>query len=243
MRQYQYPVTGNRTEYLELTSSDKFITVLNNSDYTVNIYKERGINSSNLLMKIPIYTGITIPLEKTSIITIEMTGSSQAQISIVLSEENLNVNQNFITPSGYTNVSIVSPLPQGGNNIGKVDVNSIPELPPGSNNIGKVDVNSLPALPTGTNNIGKVDVNSIPDITGKAITPVKITTSAGVDYTVKPTPGKIIRINTALTDLLIKDSTTEIWKNGGDFSMAPLQCNTSIVLNSATGGDVYIQFI
>lgn len=146
MRQYQYPVTGNRTEYLELTSSDKFITVLNNSDYTVNIYKERGINSSNLLMKIPIYTGITIPLEKTSIITIEMTGSSQAQISIVLSEENLNVNQNFITPSGYQNVSIVSPLPAGANNIGKVDVNSLPILPSGTNNIGKVDVNSLPAV-------------------------------------------------------------------------------------------------
>lgn len=225
MRQYQYPVTGSRIEYIELTSSDKFITVLNNSDYTINIYKERGINPSNLLMKIPIYTGITIPLEKTSIITIEMTGSSQSQISIVLSEENLNVNQNFITPTGYQNVSIVSPIPAG------------------SNNIGKVDVNSLPSIPAGTNNIGKVDVNSIPDVTGKAIVPVKITTSAGVDYTVKASAGKIIRINTSLTDLLVKDGTTEIWKNGGDFAMAPLQCNTSIILKSATGGDVYIQYV
>lgn len=140
---------------------------------------------------------------------------------------------------GKIDVNSLPSLPAGANNIGKVDINSLPPLPAGANNIGKVDINSLPSLPTGANNIGKVDINSIPSATAQ-----KITLTANTQYTVKSSTGIVIKIQTSLTDLQILDNGIEIWKSGSvDFGNYPLQCNTNIVLNSATGGDVYIQYV
>ena len=55
-------------------------------------------------------------------------------------------------PTGTQNVTVVSALPAGTNNIGDVDIASA--LPAGDNNIGNVDIVTLPAIPAGTNNIG-----------------------------------------------------------------------------------------
>jgi len=99
-------------------------------------------------------------------------------------------------------------------------------------------VETLPALPEGSNLIGKVEIYSFP-----AIRPEKITLTPGQDYTVKTGTGRIFRITTSLTDLIVKDGTEEIWQGAGDFSTCPIVCNNSIVLHSTTGGDVYIQFV
>ena len=61
-------------------------------------------------------------------------------------------------------VGSLPPLPEGDNNLGKVDVDSLPPLPAGNNDIGDVDVDSLPPLPAGTNNIGDVDVVTLPSL-------------------------------------------------------------------------------
>ncbi|BCV23290.1 hypothetical protein [Gelria sp. Kuro-4] len=76
-----------------------------------------------------------------------------------------------------------------------------------------------------------------------SIAAVKYTLAASTPVTVKASPGSVYRIGTALTDLIVKDGSTDIWAGAGDFSSAPLRCSTSIVLSSATGGDVYIQYV
>lgn len=56
-----------------------------------------------------------------------------------------------------------TPLPSGGNEIGKVQVSGMTALPVGGNHIGSVDVDKLPALPSGSNKIGKVEVTNLND--------------------------------------------------------------------------------
>ena len=237
MRQFHFLVKQPVTEHFEVTTRDKYVTIYNYSNHYVKLFKHRGTDTGNLIFTIPLYTAITIPLEIVPVITVLIEGGNDGIVKLVFSEENLGVNFTLNAPTGYSNVTVVNSLPAGSNKIGKVDVDSLPTLPQGSNKIGRVDVETLPALPEGSNLIGKVEISSFP-----AIRPVKVTLTAEQDYTVKSGAGKIFRISTVLNDLTIKDGTEEIWKGAGDFSNCPILCNTRIVLKSASGGDVFIQY-
>jgi hypothetical protein len=108
-------------------------------------------------------------------------------------------------------------------------------LPTGDNNIGNVDIVSLPALPSGNNNIGVVKTNNADNYT-----PVKVVLVAGIDNVIKNISGYVICIKTDLTDLIVKDGITEVYS--GNYSGLPMVFNTSIILNSATGGNAYIVY-
>jgi hypothetical protein len=158
--------------------------------------------------------------------------------------------------NGGMYVIVLTALPAGTNKIGSVDIASLPTLPAGANLLGKVDVNSLPALPAGTNKIGSIDVSSLPSLPMGSntigtvnITPPKflatmVTLAAGVAYTIKASAGYIARIATSLTDVIICNNTTQLWIAGGSIEFAnPIYCDTSIVLISATGGSVSVEYM
>jgi hypothetical protein len=141
-----------------------------------------------------------------------------------------------VAPINLGNISsITDPLPAGTNTIGKVSISSA--LPTGNNNIGKVSIEG--GLPGGVNNLGRIDINSMPLITNVA---GKFTISANGSVTVKAVPGKVIAISTALTDLLVKDGSTEVWKGNISLSSDGFSCSTNITLSSVTGGVVYIVY-
>jgi hypothetical protein len=182
--------------------------------------------------------------EAQSVVFINNQAITLGSIQAIINDVNTKIVASL--PSGTNNIGDVDvlslpALPPGTNNIGDVDIVSLPALPSGTNNIGKVDINVLPSLPVGTNNIGKVDINTLPI---NDFISVKITLTAGVDYTVKASSGYVGGIMTTLSDVLVKDNTTEIWKcvaNNINFT-TPIKISTSIQLNSATGGTVYIVY-
>lgn len=72
--------------------------------------------------------------------------------------------------------------------------------------------------------------------------PEKVTLSAGVDYTIKNSAGYVFAIVTPLVDVNVKNNTTVVWRN--DYlNGIPMYFDNKIVLNSATGGDVYIVYL
>ena len=139
---------------------------------------------------------------------------------------------------GSVDIDTFPVLPEGSNKIGKVDVDTFPVLPEGSNKIGKVDVDTLPALSAGSNKIGSVDINLPKFIT------TTITLTAGTPSTIKSTAGYIARLITTLTDLVIHNDTTQVLPATGNIEfMHPIYCDTSIILSSATGGEVCIEYL
>lgn len=88
---------------------------------------------------------------------------SQAFDPVVLASIS-NVEVDLTGTPTMTDVAITgfsSPLPVGGNKIGRVDIDS---LPSGNNKIGVVDIIKMPSIPMGTNNIGQVDIASLPPL-------------------------------------------------------------------------------
>lgn len=147
-------------------------------------------------------------------------------------------------PPGTNNIGIVElssfpPLEPGSNNIGRVDIENFPMLPYGTNNIGKIDVVNFPQLPTGVNNIGIVNIGDLPKFVS-----VKITLAAGIDYVVKAIPGYVAKIKTVLTDVKLLNNVIVIWEALGSENFDnPIFCDNKIILNSAAGGIVYIEFL
>lgn len=108
-------------------------------------------------------------------------------------------------------------------------------LPVGDNNIGNVDLAS--AIPTGSNVIGET--------MDESYTPVKVTLTAGsVASVIKASAGKVASIMTTLTDVLLFDNTTEVYKAvaNNPTLVCPIKFNNNITLKSATGGVVYIAY-
>ena len=103
--------------------------------------------------------------------------------------------------------------------------------------IANPDMTLAPYI-TNVSVLGKVDINSLPS---NNFTPLKVTLVAGVPSIVKASSGYVGNIQTALTDLLLKNATTEVWSGNGNFSN-PIYLDTSINLVSATGGVVYISY-
>jgi hypothetical protein len=105
---------------------------------------------------------------------------------------------------------------------------------------GAVTVSSIEApMPSGTNKIGSVDVASLPETIEMKCNAIKVILTAGVSATVKAGAGYVVAVNSSLTDLLISDGSTEVWK-GNYNAGSPFYCTTSIKLLSAAGGTVYI---
>lgn len=104
------------------------------------------------------------------------------------------------------------------------------------NNTMGTTVRVTDPLPVGTNTIGNVNVN---ELTNSAL---KVTLVANTDYTVKATGGNVLGLFTSLSDVIVKDGSTEVWKGQANINniSAPFKCSTSIKLNSVTGGVAYI---
>jgi hypothetical protein len=80
------------------------------------------------------------------------------------------------------------------------------------------------------------------NITYPQATATKVTIGAGATVTVKASAGYVMAVYTVLTDLVIKNDTTEIWNN--NYSSAhPFYCGTSIKLTSTTGGDAFVVYL
>lgn len=151
----------------------------------------------------------------------------------------LKVQQTGALPAGTNKlgtIGIIDPLPVGNNKIGSVEIEMA--LPAGTNTIGKVEITTLPALPTGNNNIGNVDLN-IPQFI-----PLKVTLVAGVAYEVKATAGYVSKIQSTLTDIVLRNNATEVWGSISNIDFhTPVYLNSKILLISATGGTAYISYI
>lgn len=150
------------------------------------------------------------------------------------------INEVTIKPAAEANqtdplkVKIVSALPAGTNKIGSMDIGS--PIPTGSNFIGSVGVQG--AIPPGTNTIGKIDIN-LP-----RFIPLKVTLVPDTPLQIKATAGYVSKIETELTDVILRNNTTEVWGGLGkvDFS-SPVYLDTNITLLSTIGGVVYISYI
>jgi hypothetical protein len=105
-----------------------------------------------------------------------------------------------------------------------------------------VDINNINTpLPAGTNNIGHVIVDGYVNVNRDNFTPLKVTIPAGESVTIKDSSGYIAKIQTSLTDLILKNNGVEIWSGNADYS-PPIYCNINIVLESVTGGIAYISY-
>lgn len=91
-------------------------------------------------------------------------------------------------------------------------------------------------------NSGSLTVDGSVNVVFPQATPAKVTLSAGVDYEVKGSAGYLFALVTTLVDVYVKNNTTVVWRN--DYLNAcPMYLSSKIVLNSATGGDVYIVYV
>lgn len=116
------------------------------------------------------------------------------------------------------------------------DINSlISPLPAGTNNIGKIDINS--SIPAGTNLIGKVDINKM---VNPMNIPQKITIPAGQTITVKSVDCFLIATLTTATDLIIKNGLdAEIWQGNISLLDGGMFCAGGLKLSSVVGATVY----
>jgi len=92
-------LNGNLTQQLQVDSSYKYLTVFNNSSYSINIYNGLDTGNQNLLASLP--SGFyTIPIpekfrEPVNNLTIVATGSGNAVVPYQFSNQNPNINVYF----------------------------------------------------------------------------------------------------------------------------------------------------
>jgi hypothetical protein len=183
MRTLDFLVSGNGSRQVRTAKGEKYINIINPTGYGISIYR----GAAELVNRFdfnPIYTNRTIPLpskgQTEETFTLAWSGSGQDKFTVILSEENLGINQTLVSPGGGSSVSIV------GDGVGLARGSQLPAALSGSGNLAiailedalgllkasslnldgskNVGVNLQNSLPAGVANIGKVDVNALPSL-------------------------------------------------------------------------------
>lgn len=236
----------------------KYVAVLNGTPNDIELYvgavTSATKSSARRVVRVPLYTMITVPLFQDTQYTAIYTdggGSDPKTAQLIFSDKNLNINGMIGSPSAGGNVII------SGDSVGLAKDDQLPAALSTLGNL-KVAIEESGAVLSVDDNGGSLttDTPQLPDTLGAggglkveridAGRQTGVATAAG-DTTIKASAGKvwaIVCVTTGVTAKL-KDDITDKWAVTdalpGNFAV-PIACGTSIVLNLSGAGEAYVLY-
>lgn len=191
----------------------KFMTVINNSDNTIEVYQDQRTSADSdirdQLLKVPYYNQNTVPIRDGQYFTFIYTNGGivgQKKASFIFSEENLQINGSLSSPSSGGNVSLIA------DGVGLARQSQLPSALSGGNLKIAVMNASLPVVPSNTaltplfvqaNNIGSPDIPLCTQITLSTTAVALAATQAVSELLLQAEPSNTV-------DILIGNATAQV---------------------------------
>jgi hypothetical protein len=125
----QYPVdiimSGNGYKQVTIPTGMNYVSVINNTDNTIELYQDYVTKSGDgkLLLKIPMFTALTIPVNKgTAFSFVWINGGSNdtKTVHVIFSTQSLSINTTLGSNASLGNVTIT------GDNVGLIKASQLP---------------------------------------------------------------------------------------------------------------------